>query len=155
MLNLSQNVTLIRVAQAMHHDLEDATERQVRKVVDALRKRRERRWNKALGRRADGNVIRPIPAHGRFRWTPVLDADHLALLRARVRASLESASRCESCGDEGIASVVYNPMTVDGYWPATLCASCQRSLNSTACQNDILAAEVQRAERRAGWSASA
>ncbi len=31
-----------------------------RRRKDAARKRRERRWNKVLGRRADGHVIRPI-----------------------------------------------------------------------------------------------
>jgi hypothetical protein len=44
---------------------------------------------------------------------------------------------------------------VTGYWPATLCAACERSLNSAACQRDLLAQEIEKAESKAGWSAAA
>jgi hypothetical protein len=157
MLNLSENVTLIRVAQQVRADVDDITERRVRQVLDALRKRRERLWNKELGRRSDGHVIRPIRRDGkRFVFGPVLNPSQRALLVARVRAAVIASPSCDSCGDEHArASFVYNPGTRVGYWPATLCSTCERSLNSPAVQRDILTDEVERAERRAGWDASA
>lgn len=157
MLNLSSNVVLIKVAQQVNADVNDATERRVRQIVDALRKRRERRWNKELGRRADGHVIRPIRRDGkRFVFGPVVTPAQRALIVSRVRAAVMQPPSCESCGDEHArASFVYNPMTRDEYWPATLCAHCERSLNSPAVQSSILRSEVERCERAAGWDASA
>jgi hypothetical protein len=157
MLNLSSNVVLLRVAQQVRADVDDMTERRVRQIVDALRKRRERLWNKALGRRSDGRAIRPIRRDGkRFVFGPVLTQSQRVLLVARVRAAVVASPECESCGaDHARAAFVYNPGTRTEYWPATLCSTCERSLNSPAVQRDILTQEIERCERRAGWSASA
>jgi len=76
--------------------INDEATRQMALVVDALRKRRERRWNKALGRRADGHVIRPIQA-GRFRFPRLLSPVALRDLRETLVAEIAGAGRDTRC----------------------------------------------------------
>jgi hypothetical protein len=79
LLGLAASATAARVRTVELRAFEDAwileeSRRLEAQAYDALRKRRERRWNRVLGRRADGSVIRPIPPAGRSRYGgPVVD----------------------------------------------------------------------------------
>jgi hypothetical protein len=97
LLNLAAHATAARIRATelrVHEDawIQEYSRTLEAKAYDALRKRRERRWNKVLGRRADGHVIRPIPPAGRSRYgAPVVNAQYRAELLASIQSTLRNS----------------------------------------------------------------